>query len=106
MLNFLEGKLLPPLQEPDSSSESAAEMELLEELPPPETAQLGPDGADAGAFSEFSGTREAHGEGLFKDKGEGYEDWKMSSYESHQFARWWFQIFFIFTPTWGRFPFD
>ena len=57
-------------------------MELLEELPPPETAQLGPDGADAGAFSEFSGTREAHGEGLFKDKGEGYEDWKMSSYES------------------------
>ena len=41
----------PPmfLQEPDSSSESP-EMELLEELPPPETAQLGPDG-------------EAHGEG-------------------------------------------
>ena len=22
-----------------------------------------------------------------------------------QFTRWWFQIFFIFTPTWGRFPF-
>ena len=21
------------------------------------------------------------------------------------FSRWWFQIFFIFTPTWGRFPF-
>ena len=20
-------------------------------------------------------------------------------------SRWWFQIFFIFTPTWGRFPF-
>ena len=20
-------------------------------------------------------------------------------------ARWWFQSFFIFTPTWGRFPF-
>ena len=57
------------LQEPDSSSESAAEMELLEELPPPETAQLGPDDAGAGAFSEFSGTCEAHGEGLKKDKG-------------------------------------
>ena len=24
---------------------------------------------------------------------------------SHQFSRWWFQTFFIFTPTWGRFPF-
>ena len=23
----------------------------------------------------------------------------------HQISRWWFQIFFIFTPTWGRFPF-
>ena len=21
------------------------------------------------------------------------------------FARWWFQIFFVFTPIWGRFPF-
>ena len=21
-------------------------------------------------------------------------------------SRWWFQIFFIFTPTWGRFPFS
>ena len=21
------------------------------------------------------------------------------------FSRWWFQIFFISTPTWGRFPF-
>ena len=21
------------------------------------------------------------------------------------FSGWWFQIFFIFTPTWGRFPF-
>jgi len=20
-------------------------------------------------------------------------------------SRWWFEIFFIFTPTWGRFPF-
>jgi len=23
----------------------------------------------------------------------------------HSLARWWFQRFFIFTPTWGRFPF-
>ena len=26
-------------------------------------------------------------------------------YLSCIFTRWWFQIFFIFTPTWGRFPF-
>ena len=24
---------------------------------------------------------------------------------THWWSRWWFQIFFIFTPTWGRFPF-
>ena len=25
--------------------------------------------------------------------------------EEEWLSRWWFQIFFIFTPTWGRFPF-
>ena len=25
-------------------------------------------------------------------------------YETITRTRWWFQIFFIFTPTWGRFP--
>eukprot|EP00434_Breviolum_minutum_P036808 symbB.v1.2.032628.t1/scaffold3940.1/size47874/2 len=56
-----ESTMEPLPKEPDSSSESAAEMELLEELPPPETAQLGPDGDE-------SGTREAHGEGSLEKK--------------------------------------
>ena len=32
-----------------------------------------------------------------------FHEWKLKS--SIFITRWWFQIFFIFTPIWGRFPF-
>ena len=28
----------------------------------------------------------------------------VSFFKGENITRWWFQIFFIFTPTWGRFP--
>ena len=29
---------------------------------------------------------------------------RIYNYSLLKFSRWWFQTFFIFTPTWGRFP--
>ena len=41
---------------------------------------------------------------LFLELGENKKDWLVERQGLEKKTRWWFQIFFIFTPTWGRFP--
>ena len=52
--------------------------------------------------SEVKEVRSMLGEGLKESKDEGS---LIDMIPSWLFARWWFQIFFSFNPTWGRFPF-
>ena len=43
--------------------------------------------------------------GTCRDKTEEPQKWNVFLFAKNTNSRWWFQIFFMFIPTWGRFPF-